>query len=203
MRIGQTNSSLLPEKHWIHCLILFITLITGALTDENVIKSVLGGSASFRFKVTGDMKLTQTELSRCPNQKVFVSSPQFGLNILDSNYTNRLSVESNHSFKLETVQESDFGTYCYKLTTFPDGSLTGEITLVKETKNGRSALSEPSGPPITMLISLNCGIGFAVLCGIIAGVVCYRVMENKKIQTSPIAHADREKKRQSMMMAIT
>ncbi|XP_051552412.1 uncharacterized protein LOC127440073 isoform X2 [Myxocyprinus asiaticus] len=180
MRIGQTNPSVLTEQYWTHNLILFITFLTGALTDEDVIQSVLGGSASFSFKVTGDMTVTQTELSRCPDQKVFVFSPQYGLSILDNIYAKRLSVESNHSFQLEKLQESDFRTYCYKLTTFPDGSLTGEIKLVKKTDNGHSTLSEPSDSPITMIISLTCGIGFAVLCGIIAGVVCYK--KRSKVQ---------------------
>jgi len=38
-----------------------------------------------------------------------------------------------------------------------------------------------SGLPITVMISVGCGIGFIVLCGIITGVVCYKVIISKLV----------------------
>ncbi|KAK7172956.1 hypothetical protein R3I93_002929 [Phoxinus phoxinus] len=164
MRIGQTNPSLLTEQHRTH-LLLFITLITGAFTDEDVIRAPLGGSATFKFKVTRDMTVSLAEWSRCPDHKVFVFSPIHGLTIINNSYAGRLFAKSNHSVILEKLQESDFVTYCYKLSTFPQGSLQGKINLEKRTEKGL---------PITVIISVGCGMGLLVLCGIIAGVVCYK-----------------------------
>ncbi|KTF79278.1 hypothetical protein cypCar_00013443 [Cyprinus carpio] len=172
MRIGQTKSFLLPEQHWIHLLIFVITLITGALTDEDVIKALLGGSASFKFKVTTGMKVTLAVWKKCPDQKVFVFSPIHGLKIFDNNYADRLSIKSNHSILLDKLQESDFVTYCYELTTFPNGSLQGQNKLEKTTENG--------DVPI-MIISVGCSIGLIVLCGIIAGVVCYKKRKSNTV----------------------
>ncbi|CAM4543556.1 unnamed protein product [Leuciscus chuanchicus] len=165
MRIGQTNPSLLSEQHRTHLLILFITLTTGAFTDEDVIRAPLGGSATFKFKVTRDMTVSLAEWSRCPDHKVFVFSPSHGLTIVNQSYAGRLFAKSNHSVILEKLQESDFVTYCYKLSTFPQGSLQGQMNLVKRTENGL---------PNTVIISVGCGMGLLVLCGIIAGVVCYK-----------------------------
>ncbi|XP_052411999.1 uncharacterized protein LOC127957483 [Carassius gibelio] len=165
MRTGQTKSFLLPELHWIHLLIFFITPITGALTDEDVIKARLGGSASFNFKVTTGMKVILAVWKKCPDQKVFVFSPVYGLEILDNNYAGRISVKSNQDIILDKLQESDFVNYCYELTTFPNGSLQGQNKLEKTTENG--------AVPI-MMISVGCSIGLMVLCAIIIGGVCYK-----------------------------
>jgi len=118
-------------------LSLFVFHI-GAFTDEEVIQAPLGGSATFKFKVTGDTAVSLTEWSRCPDHKVFVYSPSHGLSIVNNNYTGRLFAKSSHSFILEKLQESDFVTYCYKLSTFPQGSLQGQINLVKRTENGKN-----------------------------------------------------------------
>lgn len=119
--------------HFFLCL-----FFTGAMTDEDVIRALLGGSASFNLKVTSTMTVTLAVWNKCPNQKVFVFSPDHGLTILDSGYAGRLSVKSNHRIILDKLQESDFITYCYELTTFPHGSLQGQIKLVKTTENGEN-----------------------------------------------------------------
>ncbi len=119
--------------HFFLCLSLI-----GALTDDDVTRALLGGSASFNFKVTADMKVTLAVWKKCPNQKVFVFSPIHGLTISDNNYTGRLSVKSDHSIILDKLQESDFGTYCYELSTFPNGSLQGQNKLEKTTENGEN-----------------------------------------------------------------
>ncbi|XP_043094299.1 uncharacterized protein LOC122344793 [Puntigrus tetrazona] len=164
MRTGQT-SFLLSVQHWIHLLIFFLTLITGVLTDEEVIRALLGGSASLNFKVKADMKVTLAVWKKCPDEKVFVYSPIHGLTIFDNNYAGRLSIKSNYNIILDKIQESDFGTYCYELTTFPDGSLQGTNKLEKATENGDLPI---------MIISAGCSIGLIVLCGIVTGVVCYK-----------------------------
>lgn len=174
MRIGQTNS-LLPEQHWTRLSIVLITLITGAMTDEDVIRALLGGSASFNLKVTSTMTVTLAVWNKCPNQKVFVFSPDHGLTIFDSGYAGRLSVKSNHRIILDKLQESDFITYCYELTTFPHGSLQGQIKLVKTTENGDMPI---------MIISVGCSIGLIVLCGIVAGVVCYKKRKSNLADTA-------------------
>ncbi|XP_055055007.2 uncharacterized protein [Misgurnus anguillicaudatus] len=188
MRIERINSHLLSEQHWI--LIIFVSLLTVVLTDESVINAFLGDKATIRFNVTGSTKITQIELNRCTEQKIFVFSPEHGLNIQDQNYDGRVSVEKTHII-LERLQESDFGTYCYKLTTFPLGSLEEKIKLVRETTN------DTSGPPIIMIIGLTCGIGLAVLCGVIGGVVCHKkrhvvhiVLDPKSL---PVLQKDRER----------
>lgn len=130
MLFGQLHSSLFA----LHSLFVFI----GALTDEDVIKALLGGSASFKFKVTTGMKVTLAVWKKCPDQKVFVFSPIHGLKIFDNNYADRLSIKSNHSILLDKLQESDFVTYCYELTTFPNGSLQGQNKLEKTTENGEN-----------------------------------------------------------------
>ncbi|ROI27720.1 hypothetical protein DPX16_23042 [Anabarilius grahami] len=187
MRIGQTNPSLVSEQHRTHVLILFITLITGAFTDEDVIRAPLGGSATFNLKVTGDMKVSLAEWSRCPDQKVFVFSPSHGLTIVNNSYAGRLFAKSNHSIVLEKLQESDFVTYCYKLSTFPQGSLQGQINLVKRTENVII-----SGLPMTVIISAGCGMGLIVLFGIIAGVVCYKKRRSNPA-LNPVQHKDQNK----------
>lgn len=121
------------------CFFFFLSLFfTGAFTDEDVIRAPLGGSATFNLNVTKDMKVSLAEWSRCPDQKVFVFSPSHGLTIVNNSYAGRLFAKSNHSIVLEKLQESDFVTYCYKLSTFPHGSLQGQINLVKRTENGKN-----------------------------------------------------------------
>lgn len=163
MRIRHTH----PEQHWTRLLILFITLITEALTEDEAIQALLGGNAPLNFKVDKSVIVTLTEWSRCPDEKVFVFSPVHGLSILNISYAGRLSAKSNNTIVLTNLQESDFGTYCYKVTTFPHGSLQGQIKLVKKTP-------DENGLPI-LVISVGCGAAaFIVLCGITVGVVCYR-----------------------------
>lgn len=106
----------------------------GAFTDEDVIRAPLGGSATFKFKVTRDMTVSLAEWSRCPNHKVFVFSPSHGLTIVNNSYAGRLFAKSNHSVVLQKLQESDFVTYCYKLSTFPLGSLQGQMHSEKDRK---------------------------------------------------------------------
>lgn len=117
--------------------LLSLFFFTGAFTDEDVIQAPLGGSATFNLKVTRNMKVSLAEWSRCPDQKVFVFSPSHGLTIVNNSYAGRLFAKSNHSIVLEKLQESDFVTYCYKLSTFPQGSLQGQINLVKRTEKGK------------------------------------------------------------------
>ncbi|XP_065106510.1 uncharacterized protein [Paramisgurnus dabryanus] len=165
MRIERINSHLLSEQHWI--VIVFVSLLTVVLTDEHVINAFLGDKATISFNVTGSTTINQIELNRCTDQKIFVFNKLYGLHMQDQNYDGRVSVQPPHVI-LARLQESDFGTYCYKLTTFPQGSLEGKIKLVRKTK------SDPSGPPIIMIIGLTCGIGLALLCGVIGGVVCHK-----------------------------
>lgn len=106
----------------------------GVLTNEHVIRAPLGGRATFSFNVTQSMIITQTELNSCTNGKVLVFSPKYGLHIQNNSYEGRFSPKANHSLVLDNIQESDFGMYCYKLTTFPNGSLGGKIKLLRETK---------------------------------------------------------------------
>lgn len=122
----------------------FLSLFfTGAFTDEHVIQAPLGGSATFNLNITRDMKVSLAEWSRCPDHKVFVYSPNHGLTIVNNSYAGRLFAKSSHSIVLENLQESDFVTYCYKLSTFPDGSLQGKINLVKRTENGKNNIYLP------------------------------------------------------------
>lgn len=106
----------------------------GVFADEHVIRVPLGGRATFNFNVTQSMIITQTELNRCTNEKVLVFSPKYGLNILENSYEGRFFSLANHSLVLDKIRESDFGMYCCKLTTFPNGSLGRKIKLLRETK---------------------------------------------------------------------
>ncbi|XP_065106509.1 uncharacterized protein [Paramisgurnus dabryanus] len=181
MRIERINSHLLSEQHWI--VIVFVSLLTVVLTDEHVINAFLGDKATISFNVTGSTTINQIELNRCTDQKIFVFNKLYGLHMQDQNYDGRVSVQPPHVI-LARLQESDFGTYCYKLTTFPQGSLEGKIKLVRKTKSGEDLYQyspnntrhsvDPSGPPIIMIIGLTCGIGLALLCGVIGGVVCHK-----------------------------
>lgn len=124
----------------------------GVLTDEHVIQAPLGGRATFTFNIPENIKITLTELDRCTHGKVLVFSPVYGHNVQDNSYKGRFS-PSNHSFVLDKIQESDFGMYCYKLTTFPNGSLGGKIRLLRETK--------PKGEYLQQY-SANCTIWFKI-----------------------------------------
>ncbi len=112
------------------------------------------GVASLNFKVTADMKVTLAVWKKCPNQKVLCSAPIHGLLYLTTTILVVFPWKSDHALYWIRLQESDFGTYCYELTTFPNGSLQGQNKLEKTTENGENIYFIRHLPHITLSIML-------------------------------------------------
>ncbi|KAL7837893.1 hypothetical protein AOLI_G00262970 [Acnodon oligacanthus] len=178
------------------CSLVIYTLVRECPADSEIITSQtvrarLGHSASLTCRVKGSVHVLQSQWSRCPDHIILVYQERPGAHVANKSYEGLVSTEGYHTLILKRVQEGDFGEYCCKLTTYPSGSLEGQVQLVEEdekedavsksfgtTKRPPASSTDlPSQPtaglPVMMIVYISCGAaGFVVLMGIIIGLVC-------------------------------
>ncbi|KAL6464083.1 hypothetical protein MHYP_G00284740 [Metynnis hypsauchen] len=179
------------------CSLLLYTLVRECPADSEIITSQtvrarLGHAASLTCQANGSLHVVQSQWSRCPDRIILVYQEKPGAYVANNSYEGLVSTEGYHTLILKRVQEGDFGEYCCKLTTYPSGSLEGQVQLLEEDEK-EDALSKsfgttkhppasstnllPSQPiaglPVMIIVYISCGAaGFVVLMGIIIGLVC-------------------------------
>ncbi|KAL7823606.1 hypothetical protein AOLI_G00330500 [Acnodon oligacanthus] len=145
------------------CSLVIYTLVRECPADSEIITSQtvrarLGHSASLTCRVKGSVHVLQSQWSRCPDHIILVYQERPGAHVANKSYEGLVSTEGYHTLILKRVQEGDFGEYCCKLTTYPSGSLEGQVQLVEE--------DEKEGLPVMMIVYISCGAaGFVVLMG--------------------------------------
>ncbi|KAF4072763.1 hypothetical protein AMELA_G00251460 [Ameiurus melas] len=122
------------------------------------VRGRLGHSVSLQCKVKDDVKVSLSQWTRCTSlSSIAVFNPVFNsthnAKIMDP-YINRVSIKEYHTLTIDPVQDGDFGKYCCTVTTFPRGSLEGQVQLLKYEEQNEEmdkgvdkGVDKPKSPP--------------------------------------------------------
>ncbi|XP_053474168.1 uncharacterized protein LOC128603624 [Ictalurus furcatus] len=152
------------------------------------VRGRLGHSVSLQCKVKGEVTVTLSHWTRCNDSySIAVFYPRSNstpiANVMEP-YMSRVSIEEYHTLNINPVQDGDFGKYCCKVTTFPQGSLEGRVQLLKYEEQNEEVdkpKSPPAGLPVMMIVYITCGVlGFVILTGIT--VLVFKTKRRSKVR---------------------
>lgn len=109
------------------------------LITSGPVRARLGQSASLSCKVKDGVHVTISVWSRCSDSSsIAVFAPEHkgpkrenSIHISEP-YTGHVSITEYHTLTVNQLQDGDFGEYCCKMSTFPDGGLEGRVQLLRD-----------------------------------------------------------------------